>query len=274
MLLIGLRDRKTFLRMLEQGATLHTHNGYLEHDKIIGEPYGSQICTHLGAAYYLLQPTTEELVRYIRRSSQIIFPKDSGYIIMKLGVRPGSRVLEAGSGSGGLTLALATMVGESGHVYSYDVRDDLQAVARQNLKDIGLGHRVTFKLGDAADGFDDTDVDALFLDMLTPWDVLDQAHAALASGGMLGSLVPTINQLAELLGALEAHPGYAFVEAEELMLRRYKTVPARVRPEDRMIGHTGYMVFARAIVPVEREPGSAVGDEDTEPPDIEVEQPE
>lgn len=265
MLLIGLQDRKTFLRMLEPGATLHTHNGYLQHDDIIGQPYGSQICTHLGAKYYLLQPTTEELVRYIRRSSQIIFPKDSGYIIMKLGVRPGSRVLEAGTGSGGLTLALATMVGESGRVYSYDVREDLQAVARRNLRDAGLYERVTFKLGDAADGFDETDVDALFLDMLTPWAVLDQAHAALASGGMLGSLVPTLNQLTELLGALQAHPGFAFVEAEELLLRRYKTLPARVRPEDRMIAHTGFLVFARAVVPDDAAPG--LPDNEDEPPE-------
>ena len=122
MLLISLRDRKTYLRTLEHGATLHAT--YCS-DDIIGQPYGSQICTHLGAKFYLLQPTTEELVRYIRRSSQIIFPKDSGYIIMKLGVRPGSRVLEAGTGSGGLTLAFATMVGDSGRVYSYDVREDL-----------------------------------------------------------------------------------------------------------------------------------------------------
>jgi len=263
-LLISLRDRKTYLRTLEHGATLHTHNGYLQHDDIIGQPYGSQICTHLGAKFYLLQPTTEELVRYIRRSSQIIFPKDSGYIIMKLGVRPGSRVLEAGTGSGGLTLAFATMVGDSGRVYSYDVREDLQSVARRNLREAGLHERVTFKLGDAADGFDETDVDALFLDMLTPWAVLDQAHAALASGGVLGCLVPTLNQLTELLGALHAHPGFAFVEAEELLLRRYKTLPARVRPEDRMVAHTGFLVFARAVVPDDASASPDLPDDDEE----------
>ncbi|HLV45081.1 MAG TPA: tRNA (adenine-N1)-methyltransferase [Aggregatilineales bacterium] len=247
-LLISLRDQKTFLRMLKPGEVLHTHNGYLAHDDLIGQPYGAKVRTHLGASFYLLSPTTEELIRYIRRKSQIIFPKDSGYILLKLGVRPGSRVLEAGSGSGGLTLALATAVGDAGHVYSYDVRADLQALAERNVHDAGLADRVTFCVRDAAEGFDETDVDALFLDLLAPWEVLDQAHAALAGGGVFGSLVPTMNQLITLMEALRAHPGFVFEEVEELSLRRYKTVPARMRPEDRMIAHTGYLVFSRAVV--------------------------
>lgn len=264
-LLISLRDQKTFLRMLKPGEVLHTHNGYLTHDELIGQPYGSKVRTHLGASFYLLSPTTEELIRYIRRKSQIIFPKDSGYILLKLGVRPGSRVLEAGSGSGGLTLALATAVGDTGHVYSYDVRDDLQALAERNVRDAGLASRVTFRLRDAAEGFEDSDVDALFLDLLSPWEMLDQAHAALTGGGVLGSLVPTMNQLIDLMEALRAHPGFVFEEVEELSLRSYKTVPARMRPEDRMIAHTGYLVFSRAIVL------SGGRDQDDDGPEVEDE---
>lgn len=247
-LLFSVDDRKTFFRTLQPGVTLHTHNGYLAHDDLIGQPYGSLVRTHLAAGYYLLSPTTEQFIRYMHRKSQIVYPKDSGYIMLKLGVRPGSRVLEAGTGSGGMALVFASMVGESGHLYSYDVRDDLQRIAQSNLEDAGLGSRVTFKLRDAAEGFDETDIDALFLDMLTPWRMLDQARAALANGGMLGSIVPTMNQLTDMLAALNAHPGFSCVEAEELLLRPYKTAPARVRPEDRMIAHTGYLVFARGVL--------------------------
>lgn len=248
-LLVGERSQKQFVRMLKPGETLHTHSGYLLHDELIGQPYGTRVQTHLGTSYYLLVPTTEELVRFLRRESQIIFPKDAGYIIMKLGIRPGSQVLEAGTGSGGLCLTLATIVGDGGHVYSYDVRDDLQSIARQNLAHVGLDGRVTFRVRDAAEGFDEADLDAVFLDMLTPWAVLDQARAALSGGSMLGCLVPTVNQLVRMLDRLEAHPGFDFAEAEELILRPYRTLPQRIRPEDRIVGHTGYLIFARAVVP-------------------------
>lgn len=247
-LLVSERDRRRFIRTLEPGRTLQTHRGTLAHDDLIGQPFGSRVMTHLGFSYYLFAPTTDELIRNIRRQSQIIFPKDSGYIIMKLGVKPGSRVIEAGTGSGGLCLALATIIGDQGHVYSYDNRRDMQRLARSNIEAAGLSQRVTFHHRDVTEGFEERDVEAVFLDLLTPWDVLDQAHAALRGSGMLGCLVPTANQLTDMLRALNHHPGFGFVEAEELILREYKVVPARVRPDDRMIGHTGYLIFARSVL--------------------------
>lgn len=250
-LLVNEKDRKRFIRTLEPGQTLQTHRGVLVHDDLIGKPLGVLVHTHLGFPFYLLAPTTDELIRDARRESQIIFPKDSGYIIMKLGIKPGSHVVEAGTGSGGLCLALATAVGDSGHVFSYDVREKMQRIAHGNLVRAQLEHRVTLRLKDAADGFEETDVDAVFLDMLTPWDVLSQVRSALKGSGMLGCLVPTANQLVNMIDALETHPGYGFIEAEELILRAYKTVPARVRPADRIIGHTGYLIFGRAVIPSE-----------------------
>jgi tRNA (adenine57-N1/adenine58-N1)-methyltransferase len=242
------RDSRYFIRMLAPGRELHTHLGVLKHDDLIGQPFGSRVRTHLGARFLLLTPTTDELVRNLRRTSQIIYPKDSGYMLLKLGIQPGSQVLEAGTGSGGLCLVLAMMVGEQGHVTSYDVRQDLQDVAQKNLTAAGLDSRVTFKLRDAEEGFDETDLDAVILDMLKPWVALDQAHAALRGGGMLGCIVPTVNQLSRLILELQSRPHYGFVEAEELILRPYKTLPDRVRPEDRITGHTGFLVFARALL--------------------------
>lgn len=250
-LLIG-QDHKRFIRKLIPGEKLETHRGILLHDDLIGQPLGTVTRTHLGYRFYMLSPTTDDLVRGLPRQSQIIFPKDAGYIALKLSIQPGIQVVEAGTGSGGLCLALATLVGDGGHVFSYDVRKGMQQLAVRNLDRAGLGGRVTFRLRDIVEGFDERDVDALFLDMLAPWDYLDQARAALRGSGMFGSLVPTVNQLIQLIDALDNHAGFVEIEAEELILRPYKTLPVRVRPEDRIIGHTGYLVFARAITPEER----------------------
>ena len=250
-LLVNERDRRRFVRTLEPGKSLQTHRGKVEYDQLIGQPLGAEIRTHLGFPYYLLLPTTDDLVSNAIRKSQIIFPKDAGYIIMKLGVRSGSKIVEAGTGSGGLCVALATIVGDAGHVYSYDVRDGMQDYARQNLKRAGMTARVTLKSRDVREGFDEREVDAVFLDMLSPHECINQARQSLRGSGVLGCLVPTANQVIELLKVLYASPDYGFFEVEELILRSYKPVVARLRPEDQMIGHTGYLVFERAVMPRE-----------------------
>ncbi|MBN1310294.1 MAG: tRNA (adenine-N1)-methyltransferase [Anaerolineae bacterium] len=257
-LLVSDKDRKCYIRTIEPGRKLETHRGFITHDDLIGQPFGLQIRTHLGFPYFLLTPTTEELIRHIKRRSQIIFPKDAGYIIMKLGIKPGSKVIEAGIGSGGLCVALATMVGDAGHVFSYEVREDMQHMALQNLARVNLTDRVTCKLRDINVGFDEIDVDAVFLDVSTPQRFLDQARVALRGGGVLGCIVPTVNQLTEIVEALVSHPGYGFVEVDELLLRSFKTLPSRVRPEDQMVGHTGYLIFARAVIQVGYDPNKVM----------------
>lgn len=153
-------------------------------------------------------------------------------------------MIEAGSGSGGLTLALARAAMPGGRIISYEVRQDMQNLARKNLERVGLLDRVEFKLKDITTGFDETGVDAVFLDVPEPSNYLEVAAAALRSGGYFGTLVPTTNQIARLLDRIAEQP-FGLIEVEELMLRGYKTVPQRLRPLDRMIGHTGYLLFAR-----------------------------
>lgn len=252
-LLLG-QDRKSFIRTLKPGGKLQTHRGVLDHDALIGQPMGARVNSHLGYPFFLLTPSTEELLRTMRRKSQIIFPKDAGYIVLKLGVRGGSTVVEAGTGSGGLTSVFATHVGDTGHVYSYDRREDMQQVALGNLRRLGLEKRVTLVERDIEQGFDSHQADCLFLDLVKPWEYLSQARAAMVGGGVLGSLVPTANQLVRLVGALDAHRSFAYVEAEELSLRVWKVVPARVRPTDRMVAHTGFLIFARAVLPPDDQP--------------------
>jgi tRNA (adenine57-N1/adenine58-N1)-methyltransferase len=248
-LLVG-RDRKTFVIRLSSGAQLHTHRGMVAHDDLIGAPWGMQLSTHLGYRFVFLRPSTDDLVRGLKRTTQIIYPKDAGYILMKMRIVPGCRVVEAGTGSGGLALVFAQAVSPTGRVYSYEIRPEMQELARANLEQLGLAEFVDFKVRDIVDGFDERGVDALFLDVSNPWDYLGQAHQALGGAGFFGCILPTTNQVSRLIGALE-EMDFGLIEVEEIMLRPYKVVPARLRPMDRMVAHTGYLIFARALIPLE-----------------------
>ena len=237
---------KSHILRLQAGAVLQTHRGVIRHDDIIGQKWGTRLQSHQGNPFYLFQPGLADLIREIKRTTQIMYPKEISYVMMILGVGPGKRVLECGGGSGALTTAFATMVGEEGKVYSYERKPEIQALARSNLARVNLDGRVVFKLGDAADGFEERDVDALFLDLPNPYDYLVQAKASLKGGGYLGMLVPTVNQVERCLQALQHHQ-FAFVEVCEILLRYYKTDWDRLRPVDRMIAHTGYLLFGRSV---------------------------
>ncbi|MBF8282441.1 MAG: tRNA ((58)-N(1))-methyltransferase TrmI [Anaerolineales bacterium] len=264
--LVG-RDHKHFILRLTPGQQLHTHRGIFEHDALIGRTLGTEVFTHRGDPFFLLQPSTDDLIREIKRNSQIIYPKDIGFILMKLSVRPGVTVVEAGTGSGGLTTVLAQAVGPTGCVISYEVREDMQNLARKNLERVGLADRITFKLRDIAEGFDETDVYALFLDVPNPWDYTGQAYRALQSGGFFGSLVPTANQVSELLVSMRRE-GFDFVEVCEVLLRYYKPVPDRLRPTDRMVAHTGFLIFGRPVIRSTPPPETLDAQDETDDPDL------
>lgn len=240
-------DKKRFFVRLEPGAVLHTHKGQVYHDDVIGQPLGRRVTSHIGQTFLVLLPSVHDLSMNVRRATQIVYPKDVGYVLVKMNIVPGVRVIEAGTGSGALTTALARYVAPGGHVYSYDVRDDMHRLAQKNLALAGLDDVVTFKLRDIQAGFDEDDVDAVFLDVRTPWDYLAQAGTALRGGGFFGALVPTANQVIDLLAELKIGP-WADVEVSELLLRMYKPIPGRLRPEDRLTPHTGFLIFARKIV--------------------------
>ena len=245
-LLIG-QDRKQFVVKLEPGGQLQTHRGCLNHDDLLGQPLGREVFSHLGYPFVILQPSTSDLISQLRRTTQIMYPKDIGYTLLKLSVVPGDRVIEAGTGSGGLSVALARAVGPDGMVYSYEARQDILNLARKNLEALGLADRVTFTLRDIAEGFDQIGVDALFLDVRRPWAYLAQVSAALKDSGFFGAILPTTNQVADLVRGLEEQQTFGHIEVEEVLVRPYKTVPDRMRPMDRMVAHTGYLIFARKV---------------------------
>jgi tRNA (adenine57-N1/adenine58-N1)-methyltransferase len=248
LVLLLSEDGKRFLIRLNPEVDLQTHRGVLPHQKLIGLPYGSRVETHLGTPFMLFRPSLRDLLLQTKRRTQIMYPKDIGYVLLRLSVRPGGTVLEAGTGSGALTTALAWAVGEEGKVYSYDRREEMQALARRNLQRLGLEHRVEFKVRDLAEGFDERDMEAVFLDLPNPEDYLEPARTALAPGGQFGALVPTANQVSRLLERLPQHR-FAAPEVCEILLRFYKPVAERLRPEDRMVAHTGYLIFARPTSP-------------------------
>ncbi|MEJ5200295.1 MAG: tRNA (adenine-N1)-methyltransferase [Anaerolineae bacterium] len=239
-------DRKRYLIRLKRGDQWFSHRGSIAHDDLIGRPLGRTVYTQHGHAFLALEPSTNDLIQELPRSTQIIYGKDAAQIVMRLSLYPGRTVVEAGTGSGGLTFILARTVMPTGHVYSYETRPDSFEIARRNLADLGLSDYVTLYNEDISNGFHERDVDAVFLDVREPWLYLDHVWATLKGSGFFGALAPTANQVSALLEGLEARP-FGDLSVEEVLVRPYKPVPARLRPEDRMIAHSAFLVFARKI---------------------------
>ncbi|MCL5429577.1 MAG: tRNA (adenine-N1)-methyltransferase [Chloroflexi bacterium] len=244
--LLGPRGNRMTV-LLRPGLRVETMHGMIPHEQIIGKEWGREVTTHLGKTFTLLQPALDDLLRDIERNTQVIYPKDIGYILLSLGVGPGSQVLEAGTGSGALTVALAHAVGPIGHVFSYERRPEIQEIARGNLERFGFADRVTLKVRDISAGFDENGLRAIFLDLPNPEDYLSQVRAALQPGGFFGSILPTANQVSLLLAALKQN-GFGFVEVSEILHRYYKPIAERLRPVDTMTAHTGFLIFARRLV--------------------------
>jgi tRNA (adenine57-N1/adenine58-N1)-methyltransferase len=238
---------KRYMHALDLAKEIHTHDGRILMSDVAEAGFGGIVRSHLGHPYRILKPTVYELIKGVKRQTQIMYPKEIGYLLLKLGVQPGSRIIECGTGSGGLTLALATYVGDTGRVYTYERREEFYKNAAKNLARVGLSHRVEQHLCDIEEtGFKQTGADALFLDVRVPQDVLHHIPPAVTPGATCGFLLPTANQVSDLLRGLEAGP-FTEIEALEILVRRYKCVPDRLRPEDRMVAHTGFLVFARCM---------------------------
>jgi tRNA (adenine57-N1/adenine58-N1)-methyltransferase len=216
----------------------------------------------MGSPFVLLQPSLADILIETRRNTQIMYPKDIGFILISMDIGPGKHVLEAGTGSGSFTTALAFAVGPQGLVTTYESRPEFQYLAQKNLDRLGLAERVDFKLRDIGQGFDERNVDAVFLDLPNPQDYLQHTRLALKPGGYFGSILPTTNQVSILLIALR-RADFAFIEVCELILRYYKAHADRLRPTDRMVAHTGYLIFARSVASGVVEPETLQAEHDS-----------
>lgn len=245
------RGKRRILR-LQPGQDMHSQDGVLTMESLVNAEFGTEVNTSLGVPFRLQRPQLHDYIMGIKRQTQIMYPKDMGIICLKLGVGPGRTILEAGSGSGGFTLALSWFSGESGHIHSFEANPEFSRLTRRNLDWAGVGGNVSLHVQDIADGFglDDPAIlagqraDALFLDVRTPWEYLGQALAALVPGAPMAFLLPTVDQVSRLLLALEAAP-FEETEVCEVLIRPWKPVPDRLRPADRMTAHTGFLVFTR-----------------------------
>ena len=253
--LLYLSQRKTYLVKVEAGKTFHTHKGFIKIDDLIGKEYGSAVLSSLDVQFIALKPLLRDYIMKAVRRTQITYPKDIALIIMFSGIGPGSRVVEAGTGTGALTTALAHYVKPDGHVYSYEVRKEFLETAEKNIKRAGLMDYVTLKNKDITAGIDENGIDAVILDMATPWLVVPYAYKALKPCGTVVSFSPTIDQVVKTVEALKEN-GFVDIETVECLLRGMQIERGRTRPQTLMTAHTGYITFARKALTPQSEIGA------------------
>lgn len=243
-ILLSFGTRKTYLVKAEAGKSFHTHKGFVKFDDIIGRDYGDSVKSSLNVPFVIMKPLLRDYVMKCARQTQINYPKDIALIVMFSDIGPGSRVVEAGTGTGALTTAIAHYVRPTGMVHSYDIREEFQKTAEKNLKRAGLDRLVELKLKDITEGIDEADVDAVLLDLAVPWLVVPHAYAALKPCGTLVSFSPTVDQVVKTVEALKDN-GFVDVETIECMMRGMQTERGKTRPQSLMTGHTGYITYAR-----------------------------
>jgi len=230
--------------MMEKEKSFHTHKGFIQLGELIGKEYGTCVTSSMGVEFVALKPILRDYIFKMLRKTQITYPKDIALIVMFSGAGPGSRIVEAGTGTGALTTALAFYVKPEGCVYSYEVRQEFMETASKNLERAGVSEYVEFKNKDVTEGIDEEDVDAVILDLATPWLVIPHAYLALKGSGTLVSFSPTIDQVVKTVEALK-ESGFVAIETIECLMRRMQIMKGKTRPETLMTGHTGYITFAR-----------------------------
>jgi len=242
--LLYLNRKRTYLVKVEKGKSFHTHKGFIQLDNLIGREYGTRTNSNTGTEFIALKPLLSDYIFKSQRKTQITYPKDVALIVMFSGIGPGSHVVEAGTGTGALTSALAHYVKPNGHVYSYEIRPEFIETAQKNLQRANLLDYVELKNQDVTMGIDETDTDAVILDLATPWLVIPNAYRALKGSGTLVSFSPTIDQVVKTAEALEEN-GFVDVETIECIMRGMQVERGKTRPETLMTGHTGYVTSAR-----------------------------
>lgn len=234
---------------LVAGKDFFTHKGSMAHDALIGSPEGTTVTTTGGVTYLALRPLLSDYVLSMPRGAAVVYPKDAGQVVHMADVFPGARVVEAGVGSGALTMSLLRAVGDDGHLSSYERRQDFADIARANVESFFGGPHPAWRLtvGDLATSLDETDVDRVVLDMLAPWDCLDAVSRALVPGGVLICYVATATQLSRTAEAMREQGTFTEPDAWESLVRGWHLEGLAVRPQHRMVGHTGFLVTTRRL---------------------------
>ena len=242
-LFVDAKERRYLVTMVE-GAQFHTHAGIIDHDEVIGRDEGRVVTAANGRSFLVLRPTLADVVVKMPRGAQVIYPKDLGAILLAADIGPGMRVLEAGVGSGALSM---TVLRAGASIVGYELREDFADRARQNVTAM-LGDDVAYRveLRDVTKGIDERDLDRVLLDMPEPWAVVAHAQEALRPGGIFLAYLPTINQTWQLRAELERR-SFAMAETVEILRRTWHIEDRSVRPDHRMVAHTGFLTTARLV---------------------------
>ena len=247
-LLIDARDRR-YLIVLTTGGSFHSHLGAVPHDDLIGRPEGVTVKSSGGSRLTAFRPTLADYQLKMKRGAQVVYPKDTALILVFADIFPGATIVEAGTGSGALTLALARAVGDGGRVVSYELRDDHAARAAENIGAWyesfgGKPENLELRTGDIFEGIPERDVDRIVLDLPEPWRAVGTTTEALAPGGILCCYLPTIPQVSQTVEAMKSG-GFGLISTTESLLRTWNVDGQSVRPDHRMVAHTGFLVTAR-----------------------------
>jgi tRNA (adenine57-N1/adenine58-N1)-methyltransferase len=240
-ILISTAGRRYFTKV-EVGKSFSTKTGSIKLAELIGKPFGIFYNSH-----FVFKPNLEDIILHgIKRGTQIVYPKESFFIGLKLGIKNGMKVFECGTGSGALTLIFSQLVGENGIVYTYEISEKFLKQAKKNFERFGIYNNVKFFLKDISEGIDEKDFDSAFLDVREPKNFIKLVYDILKPSASLGIIVPTTNQISETLPVLKEY--FSDIEVLEILQRYYKVVPERIRPEDRMVAHTGFLIFGRKFI--------------------------
>jgi tRNA (adenine57-N1/adenine58-N1)-methyltransferase len=257
-LLIDGKKRRFLLRLREGGA-FHSHHGVIDHDHLIGMDDGSRAISTGGAEFIVLRPRLSDYVLKMRRGAQVVYPKDLGPILVYADIAPGSVVLEAGTGSGALTLGLLRAVGSSGRVVSVERREDHAEHAGETISRwLGsIPDNLELRIGQVEDQILEVRPDRIVLDVPEPWHSVAPAAIGLSSGGVFCAYVPTVPQLQQTVEELRASGRFDDILAFEALLRTWNVQGRSVRPDHQMVGHTGFICVARKVAPsTQQEPES------------------
>jgi tRNA (adenine57-N1/adenine58-N1)-methyltransferase len=240
---------------LEVGGSFHTHRGILDHDLVIGQPDASVVTSSNGIEYLAMRPLLTDFVMSMPRGAAIVYPKDAAQIVGMADIFPGATVVEAGVGSGALSLWLLRAIGQQGVLRSFERRQEFADVAEGNVASFlgGVPENWSVTVGDLVETLpsvaDDGTVDRVVLDMLAPWECLEVAANALTPGGVIICYVATVTQLSRVAEAIRATGAFTDPESSETMVRTWHVEGLAVRPDHRMIGHTGFLITARRLAP-------------------------
>ena len=247
------RKEREYLRRLGGGKEISIRGGKISAGDIIGREEGSVVRSSLNDAFLVFRPTLAQLIPNLPRQAQVIYPKDIGPILVWADILPGLSVIEAGVGAGALTVSLLRALGAQGQLTSYEIREDFARMARENVaRFYGPAENWRLKPGDIAQCLDESEVDRILLDLPEPWQVTDKAWQALRPGGILLSYLPTVIQVKSLVDSLREHGGFARIETMESLMRFWHIKGLSVRPEHRMVAHTGFITVARRLAGKEK----------------------